>query len=127
MKITKSRGVRGFSVPVQGIIIYRDTYFGIYNTTKGMLPHPKNTNIMVNWMIAQTVMAMASIVSHPFDTVRWRMMMQSGGKGANIIYRGTTDWWSKIFKDEEGKAIQGIWSKVLRGMVVPPYWSCMIS
>lgn len=46
---------------MQGIIIY----FGVYNTTKGMLPDPKNTNIVVSWMIAQTVMAMASMVSHP--------------------------------------------------------------
>lgn len=28
----------------------------------------------------------------------------------------TIDWWRKIFKDEEGKAFKGIWSKVLRGM-----------
>lgn len=46
----------------------------------GMLPDPKNTHIVVSWMIAQTVTAVAGVVSYPFDTVRRRMMMQSGRK-----------------------------------------------
>lgn len=47
----------------------------------GMLPDPKNVHIIVSWMIAQTVTAVAGLVSYPFDTVRRRMMMQSGRKG----------------------------------------------
>lgn len=47
----------------------------------GMLPDPKNTHIIISWMIAQTVTAVAGIISYPFDTVRRRMMMQSGRKG----------------------------------------------
>lgn len=47
----------------------------------GMLPDPKHTHIVVSWMIAQTVTAVAGIISYPFDTVRRRMMMQSGRKG----------------------------------------------
>lgn len=47
----------------------------------GMLPDPKNVHIVVSWMIAQTVTAVAGLVSYPFDTVRRRMMMQSGRKG----------------------------------------------
>lgn len=46
-----------------------------------MLPDPKNTHIVVSWMIAQSVTAVAGLVSYPFDTVRRRMMMQSGRKG----------------------------------------------
>lgn len=49
----------------------------------GMLPDPKNTHIFVSWMIAQSVTAVAGLVSYPFDTVRRRMMMQSGRKGGN--------------------------------------------
>ncbi|KAF6390822.1 solute carrier family 25 member 6 [Rhinolophus ferrumequinum] len=121
VKITKSDGLRGlyqgFNVSVQGIIIYRAAYFGVYDTAKGMLPDPKNTHIVVSWMIAQTVTAVAGVVSYPFDTVRRRMMMQSGRKGADIMYRGTVDCWRKIFKDEGGKAFfKGAWSNVLRGM-----------
>lgn len=54
-----------------------------YISPAGMLPDPKNTHIVVSWMIAQTVTAVAGLVSYPFDTVRRRMMMQSGRKGGN--------------------------------------------
>lgn len=49
-----------------------------------MLPDPKNTHILVSWMIAQTVTAVAGLTSYPFDTVRRRMMMQSGRKGGEL-------------------------------------------
>ncbi|ETE68996.1 ADP/ATP translocase 1 [Ophiophagus hannah] len=120
-KIYKSDGLKGlylgFNVSVQGIIIYRAAYFGIYDTAKGMLPDPKNVHIIVSWMIAQSVTAVAGLASYPFDTVRRRMMMQSGRKGADIMYKGTIDCWKKIAKDEGGKAFfKGAWSNVLRGM-----------
>ncbi|XP_051565494.1 ADP/ATP translocase 3-like [Myxocyprinus asiaticus] len=121
VKIFRSDGLRGlyqgFNVSVQGIIIYRAAYFGIYDTAKGMLPDSKNTHIVVSWMIAQTVTAVAGVVSYPFDTVRRRMMMQSGRKGADIMYMGTIDCWRKIARDEGGKAFfKGALSNVFRGM-----------
>lgn len=51
----------------------------------GMLPDPRNTHIVISWMIAQTVTAVAGVVSYPFDTVRRRMMMQSGRKGGKLL------------------------------------------
>ncbi|NXQ23333.1 ADT2 translocase, partial [Alaudala cheleensis] len=121
IKVFRSDGIRGlyqgFTVSVQGIIIYRAAYFGIYDTAKGMLPDPKNTHIVVSWMIAQTVTAVAGWLSYPFDTVRRRMMMQSGRKGADIMYTGTLDCWRKIARNEGPKAFfKGAWSNVLRGM-----------
>uniref|UniRef100_A0A8C7XQQ9 ADP/ATP translocase n=1 Tax=Oryzias sinensis TaxID=183150 RepID=A0A8C7XQQ9_9TELE len=120
-KIFKSDGLKGlyqgFNVSVQGIIIYRAAYFGVYDTAKGMLPDPKNTHIFVSWMIAQSVTAVAGLVSYPFDTVRRRMMMQSGRKGADIMYTGTINCWRKIARDEGPKAFfKGALSNVLRGM-----------
>lgn len=50
-----------------------------------MLPDPKNTHIFVSWMIAQSVTAVAGLASYPFDTVRRRMMMQSGRKGGQLL------------------------------------------
>ncbi|XP_037300073.1 ADP,ATP carrier protein-like [Manduca sexta] len=44
---------RGFIVSVQGIVIYRATYFGFYDTARGMLPDPKNTSLFITWLIAQ--------------------------------------------------------------------------
>jgi solute carrier family 25 (adenine nucleotide translocator) protein 4/5/6/31 len=119
-KIFKSDGLlglyRGFGVSVQGIIIYRASYFGCFDTAKGMLPDPKNTPILISWMIAQTVTTAAGIISYPFDTVRRRMMMQSGRKKADIMYKNTLDCWVKIYKAEGGGAFfKGAFSNVLRG------------
>lgn len=120
VKVAKSDGVKGlyqgFGVSVQGIIIYRASYFGVYDTAKGMLPDPKNTSIFVSWAIAQSVTALAGLASYPFDTVRRRMMMQSGRKGGDIMYTGTMDCWRKILRDEGAKAFfKGAWSNVIRG------------
>jgi solute carrier family 25 (adenine nucleotide translocator) protein 4/5/6/31 len=119
-KTFKSDGLiglyRGFNVSVQGIIIYRAAYFGFFDTAKGMLPDPKNTHILISWAIAQTVTTVAGIMSYPFDTVRRRMMMQSGRKGADIMYTGTIDCWKKIHAHEGTKAFfKGAFSNVLRG------------
>lgn len=56
-KTFKSDGIvglyRGFGVSVQGIIIYRASYFGFFDTAKGMLPDPKNTPFLISFLIAQ--------------------------------------------------------------------------
>lgn len=119
-KIYKHDGLvglyRGFGVSVQGIIIYRAAYFGCFDTAKGMLPDPKNTPLVISWLIAQTVTTVAGIVSYPFDTVRRRMMMQSGRKKTDILYKNTLDCWGKIYKTEGGNAFfKGAFSNVLRG------------
>lgn len=107
---------RGFGVSVQGIIIYRAAYFGFFDTAKGMLPDPKNTPFLISWAIAQTVTTVAGIVSYPFDTVRRRMMMQSGRKKADIVYKNTMHCWGVIYKTEgSGAFFKGAFSNVLRG------------
>ncbi|KAL5276491.1 slc25a4 family protein [Megaselia abdita] len=119
-KITKSDGIvglyRGFGVSVQGIIIYRAAYFGFYDTARGMLPDPKNTPIYISWAIAQVVTTVAGIVSYPFDTVRRRMMMQSGRKGGDVLYKNTLHCWATIGRTEgAGAFFKGAFSNVLRG------------
>lgn len=119
-KIFKSDGLlglyRGFGVSVQGIIIYRAAFFGIYDTAKGLLPDPKNTPIYISWAIAQAVTTFSGIVSYPFDTVRRRMMMQSGRKKTEIIYKNTIHCWATIAKTEGGAAFfKGAYSNILRG------------
>lgn len=99
-----------------GIIIYRAAYFGFYDTARGMLPDPKNTPIYISWAIAQVVTTVAGIVSYPFDTVRRRMMMQSGRKATEIIYKNTLHCWATIAKQEgTGAFFKGAFSNVLRG------------
>lgn len=120
VKTFKSDGLvglyRGFGVSVQGIIIYRAAYFGFYDTARGMLPDPKNTPIYISWAIAQVVTTVAGIVSYPFDTVRRRMMMQSGRKATEIVYKSTIHCWGLIAKQEGPSAFfKGAFSNVLRG------------
>nr|ABN04118.1 ATP/ADP translocase [Penaeus japonicus] len=120
VKIFKADGLgglcRGFGVSVQGIITYRAAFFGFYDTAKGMLPDPKSAGIILSWAIAQTVTTISGIISYPFDTVRRRMMMQSGRKGADIMYKNTIDCWRKIAKNEGSAAFfKGAFPNVLRG------------
>ncbi|XP_033183878.1 ADP/ATP translocase [Bombus vancouverensis nearcticus] len=119
-KIFKTDGIgglyRGFGVSVQGIIIYRAAYFGFYDTARGMLPDPKKTPFLVSWGIAQVVTTVAGIVSYPFDTVRRRMMMQSGRAKSDMLYKSTLHCWATIYKSEGGGAFfKGAFSNVLRG------------
>merc|ERR1739838_23659 len=115
--IFKKDGIKGlyggFGVSVQGIIIYRAAFFGLYDTAKGMTG---KTNIFVSWGIAQCVTTISGIISYPFDTVRRRLMMQAGRKGGDIVYSGTIDCWKKIASQEgTGAFFKGAFSNVLRG------------
>lgn len=119
-KTVKSDGIiglyRGFNVSVQGIIIYRAAYFGCYDTIRGSMPDPKKSPFILNFAIAQVVTVCSGIVSYPFDTVRRRMMMQSGRAKADIMYKNTLDCWVKIFKNEGGRAFfKGALSNIFRG------------
>ncbi|MCP9263801.1 ADP/ATP translocase [Dirofilaria immitis] len=97
VKVAKSDGIvglyRGFLVSVQGIIIYRAAYFGMFDTV---------------------VTVSSGILSYPWDTVRRRMMMQSGRK--DILYKNSFDCAMKIIKNEGASAMfKGALSNVFRG------------
>lgn len=120
--ILKSDGLiglyRGFLVSIQGIVVYRGAFFGLFDTLKAYVP--KNLTgwqrIGTTWAVAQTVTAVAGVLSYPFDTVRRRMMMQSGRKDKPKEYRNTLDCWYKIARNEGvGAFFRGALSNVLRG------------
>jgi len=119
VKIGKSDGpiglYRGFFVSVQGIIIYRAAYFGCFDTIKALVStDPKNMNFFMTWAIAQVVTVCSGILSYPWDTIRRRMMMQSGR--TDIMYKNTWDCAVKIVKNEGLKAMyKGALSNVFRG------------
>ena len=82
-----------------------------------MLPDPKNTPIILSWVIAQTVTTISGFISYPFDTIRRRMMMQSGLPANERMYKNTLDCWKKIAQKEGPKAFfRGALSNVFRGM-----------
>jgi solute carrier family 25 (adenine nucleotide translocator) protein 4/5/6/31 len=120
VKIFKSDGpiglYRGFFVSVQGIIIYRAAYFGMFDTAKSVASGggKEKLNFFVAWGIAQVVTISSGILSYPWDTVRRRMMMQSGRK--EIMYKNTLDCALKIVKNEGISAMfKGALSNVFRG------------
>eukprot|EP00359_Climacostomum_virens_P001360 CAMPEP_0204897458 /NCGR_PEP_ID=MMETSP1397-20131031/751_1 /ASSEMBLY_ACC=CAM_ASM_000891 /TAXON_ID=49980 /ORGANISM="Climacostomum Climacostomum virens, Strain Stock W-24" /LENGTH=303 /DNA_ID=CAMNT_0052065217 /DNA_START=1999 /DNA_END=2910 /DNA_ORIENTATION=+ len=105
LKVAKSDGVvglyRGFGISVVGIIAYRALYFGMFDTGKQIFFKDfKNANILLVWALAQAVTVVSGIASYPLDTVRRRLMMQSGRK--DVLYTGTLDCFAKIYKDEGG-------------------------
>jgi solute carrier family 25 (adenine nucleotide translocator) protein 4/5/6/31 len=119
VKIAKSDGpiglYRGFFVSVQGIIIYRAAYFGMFDTLKVWFgTEGKQLNFFAAWGIAQVVTVCSGILSYPWDTVRRRMMMQSGRK--DIMYKNTLDCAIKIWRNEGLRAMfKGAGSNVIRG------------
>jgi solute carrier family 25 (adenine nucleotide translocator) protein 4/5/6/31 len=125
-KIYKSDGLfglyQGFNISVIGIIAYRALYFGCYDTGKVLLfKDEKNASTILKFLYAMNVTAIAGLMSYPLDTVRRRLMMQSGRKGADgkkeILYNGTLDCFKKIAEKEGSKAFfKGAGSNVLRGM-----------
>ena len=119
-KIVKTDGVyglyRGFGISVVGIIIYRALYFGMFDTFKNILFKDfKNANLFAVWAFAQYVTVGSGIVSYPLDTVRRRMMMQSGRK--DMMYTDTMDCFRKIYANEGGVKpfFKGAGSNVIRG------------
>lgn len=119
VKIGKSDGAlglyRGFGISVMGIIAYRGAYFGLFDTGNAILfGDGKKANFFLMWAFAQTTTTLAGIFSYPLDTVRRRLMMQSGRK--DILYTGTIDCFRKIAANEGINAFfKGAASNVLRG------------
>lgn len=118
VKVFKSDGpiglYRGFFVSVQGIIIYRAAYFGMFDTVKILVAADKKLNFFFAWAIAQVVTVSSGILSYPWDTVRRRMMMQSGR--TDILYKNAGDCALKIIKHEGmGALFKGALSNVFRG------------
>lgn len=119
MKIFKKDGpqglYRGFGISVAGIIAYRASYFGMFDTGKAILfSDPKNASFLAMWGYAQFVTVSAGILSYPLDTVRRRLMMDSGR--AEKMYSGTIDCFRRIAADEGAKAFfKGSLSNVIRG------------
>lgn len=106
---------QGFNVSVQGIIVYRGAYFGMYDTSIAVLFGDKKPNVLLKWGVAQTVTAMSGIISYPFDTVRRRMMMMAG-RTSDVTYSGTIDCWRKVYMAEGFNAFfKGALSNVFRG------------
>jgi len=108
----------GFGASVIGIIVYRAAYFGFYDIGKGMLMQPgKKANPLASLALAFTTDTLAGVAAYPFDTVRRRLMVQTGKKEEDKKYKGTLDVFSKVIKEEGvGSFYKGCGSNILRGI-----------
>ncbi|KAJ1971360.1 ADP/ATP carrier protein [Dimargaris verticillata] len=105
---------QGFGVSVAGIIVYRAAYFGGFDTAKSVIFGEQKPAIWQAWMMAQAVTVIAGMISYPLDTVRRRMMMQSGR--GEILYTSAFDCFGKLLKAEGAKAFfHGGFSNIIRG------------
>ncbi|KAG0486829.1 hypothetical protein HPP92_008924 [Vanilla planifolia] len=92
------RGIyRGLPASLHGMVVHRGLYFGGFDTAKEFLVS-EDSALWKRWVTAQLVTTTAGLVSYPLDTVRRRMMMQSGME--RKIYSSTADCWRKIYKME---------------------------
>lgn len=109
----------GIGVSVVGIIPYRGVYFGLFDTLSGYNPYQKSENGLMRagskFLCAQSSAIAAGYASYPFDTVRRRLQMQSEKPEAEWVYKGTSDCFAKIIKDEGASALfKGAGANALR-------------
>ncbi|KAJ7958369.1 Mitochondrial ADP/ATP carrier protein [Quillaja saponaria] len=95
------RGIyRGLPASIHGMVVHRGIYFGGFDTMKEILYKESNSELPLwkRWVVAQAVTTSAGLFSYPLDTVRRRMMMQSGIE--QPTYHCTLDCWRKIYRME---------------------------
>merc|ERR1712176_1333572 len=109
----------GIGVSIMGIIPYRGSYFGLFDTLSGYNPYQKSENNFVRatskFFCAQTSAISAGYISYPFDTVRRRLQMQSEKAEHERVYKGAADCFGKILKEEgSGAFFKGAGANALR-------------
>ncbi|KAI3728142.1 hypothetical protein L6452_16772 [Arctium lappa] len=95
------RGIyKGLPASLQGMVVHRGLYFGGFDTIKERMSKdaPSEVALWKRWIVAQAVTTSAGFLSYPMDTVRRRMMMQSGIE--RPMYRSTLDCWKTIYTTE---------------------------
>ena len=80
---------RGYPVSVVGIVVYRAGYFGFYDAGKQVFfkDGGQNTSVFLKFGLALCVDISAAVFAYPVDTVRRRLMMQSGAEECRVRRR----------------------------------------
>ncbi|CAD8115547.1 unnamed protein product [Paramecium sonneborni] len=103
-KVYKSDGFgglyRGFGVTIFGVVFYRAIYFGAFDTVNSFRLFDQNIvpQIFFMFFLAQSVTITAGFLSYPLDTIRRRMMMQSGR--SDVLYKNSFHCFKKIISQE---------------------------
>lgn len=119
-KIWLSDGITGFyrgiSIAIPNSFIYRSLYFGGFDTGLTLFSDSQLSNVLNIWALAQIITLTAGLIVYPLDTVRRRLMMQSGRQ--DILYANTRDCFHKIYTTEGGilAFYKGAASNCIRGL-----------
>ncbi len=104
-QIIKSEGIiglyRGLMVSITSIFIYRAAYFGGYDTLKTVI---KTDNPFVKWGCTQVLLFFTGIFFYPLDTIRRRIMVETGKPYDEKKYKSAIDCIKKTMKSEGGIA-----------------------
>lgn len=118
-KIFKKDGIRGlykgYVIAVIGIIPYRAFYFGVYDSFKET-EVMKKSGVLLKFLLAQIVTNIGSVLVYPLDTIRRRIMLQSGKDIDSIDYSSSLDCARKM-RLEEGLLgfYKGFGANIIRG------------
>ncbi|KAI4379651.1 hypothetical protein MLD38_005923 [Melastoma candidum] len=118
--ICKKEGIRGIyrglPASLQGMVVHRGLYFGGFDTMKEFMATQESKReaaLWKRWLAAQAVTTSAGLLSYPLDTVRRRMMMQSGL--VIPMYSSTLHCWRTIYRTEGAASFyRGAASNVFR-------------
>jgi solute carrier family 25 (adenine nucleotide translocator) protein 4/5/6/31 len=58
----------GFGVSVAGIVLYRGTYFGLYDSLRPLVPQ---NNFLASFLMGWGVTIIAGLATYPLDTIRY--------------------------------------------------------
>lgn len=106
---------RGYLPSVCGIIVYRAGYFGFYDVGKQVIFADGEGNFLQRFGLAIFVDISAACTAYPFDTVRRRLMMQSGR--AEVQYTGALQALSHIVKNEGATGLyKGVFANNVRAV-----------
>eukprot|EP00953_Heterococcus_sp_UTEX-ZZ885_P017228 9644-Heterococcus_DN1.PRE.3 len=111
------RGVyRGFDVALVGIVAWRALYFGCYDSaTMHIFGDRRGGTFAQRWAVAQAVTSVAGTAVYPLDTVRRRMMMQSGRQA--VLYNSSWHCCTTMARTEGVKGFyRGLSANLFRGM-----------
>jgi len=113
---TKGGVYNGFSISCVGIIIYRGAYFGLYDSFSPMIKKAGG-GFAGKFLLGYGVTTVAGLAAYPIDTVRRRMMMQSGSAAQGVRYTSSMHAFGYIMKNEGVSAFfRGAGSNILRGL-----------
>jgi len=120
MKTAKTSGwfkggvYNGFAISCVGIIIYRGAYFGIYDSTRESID---KYGFWGKFLLGYAVTTVAGLAAYPIDTVRRRMMMNSGLALEDQKYKSSIQAFGLIMKEEGVAAyFRGASANIFRGL-----------